>query len=158
MLKEFKEFAIKGNVVDMAVGIIIGAAFTTVVQSVVNDLLMPPLGHLTGDLDFANQFVLISEGTPTGPYPTLQQAEAAGAVVMRYGAFINAVISFLLVALVLFFLVRWINRLRRPDTPPAPMTRACPFCTEPIHVQATRCKHCTSEIEPVEQQEAAAAS
>ncbi len=149
MLQQFREFAIKGNAIDMAVGIIIGAAFTSVVNSIVDDLVTPLLGLLTGSIDFTNQFWVLSEGSPPGPYKTIGQAEDAGAVVLSYGMFINAVISFLLVAIVLFLLVRWINNLRRSDTPPAPTTRPCPFCKSHIDRDATRCPQCTSEVEPV---------
>ncbi len=147
MFEEFKEFAIKGNVVDMAVGIILGAAFSGLVDSLVKDLLMPPLGALTGDLDFAEQFVVLRAGSQPGPYVSLAAAREAGAIVMAYGVFINAVVSFLMVALALFFIVRWMNRLRRPDTPAAPTTRACPFCKSSIDVTASRCAHCTSALD-----------
>ena len=146
MLEEFKEFAIKGNVVDMAVGIMIGGAFTTVVKSVVDDLLMPPIGLVTGGFDFSNDFVVLAAGTTEPPYTTLAEAKAAGASVLAYGAFINSVIAFVLVALALFFVVRWINRLRRPETEHAPETKACTFCMEPIHKEAKRCPRCTSEL------------
>jgi large conductance mechanosensitive channel len=146
MLKEFKEFAVKGNVVDMAVGIVIGAAFTTVVKSIVDDLIMPPIALITGGLDFSNKFVILREGAGGGEYLTLDQARQAGATVLSYGRLINAMVAFLIVALVLFFVVRWINRLRRPDTPPAPSTRSCPFCKSVIDRAATRCAHCTSEL------------
>ncbi len=149
MLQQFREFAIKGNAIDMAVGIIIGAAFTTVVKSIVDDLITPVLGLLTGRIDFSNQFWVLSDGSPEGPYNTIDQAEEAGAVVLSYGMFVNAVFSFLLVAFVLFLLVRWINNLRRSDTPPAPTTRACPFCKSHIDNAASRCPQCTSEVEPV---------
>ena len=145
MLREFKEFAVKGNVMDMAVGIMLGAAFSTVVKSVVEDIVMPPISLATGGLDFASKFVLLKAGAAPGPYATLAQARAAGATVISYGQFINAVIAFLTVSLVLFFLVRWVNRLRRPDTDPAPSTKACPFCRSSIDVGATRCAYCTSE-------------
>ncbi len=156
MLKQFREFAIKGNVVDMAVGIIIGAAFSAIVKSLVDDIIMPPFGMLTGNLDFTNQFWVLSEGTGTGPYNTIAQAEEAGAVVLSYGMFVNAVISFLIVAFALFLLVRWVNHLRRSDTPAAPTTRACPYCKSHIDHDATRCPQCTSEVEPVPLEERAA--
>lgn len=149
MLKEFREFAVKGNVVDMAVGIMIGAAFGTIVRSLVDDVIMPPLGLLTGDLDFTDYFVLLKEGTTPPPYASLAAAKEAGAVVIAYGALISHVISFLLVALVLFFIVRWVNRLRRPDAPPPPTQRPCPYCLMQIDRGAKRCPHCTSEVQPV---------
>jgi large conductance mechanosensitive channel len=146
MLREFKEFAVKGNVIDMAVGIIIGAAFTTVIKSMVDDLMMPLLGLLTGGLDFADKFVVLRDGSVAGPYASLAQARDAGATVLSYGQFINAAVAFLLVALALFFVVRWINRLRRPDTPPAPATKSCPYCMQIVHEDASRCAHCTSQL------------
>ncbi len=149
MLQQFREFAIKGNAIDMAVGIIIGAAFTTVVNSIVDDVITPVLGLLTGRIDFTNKFWVLSEGDVPGPYNTVRGAEEAGAVVLSYGMLINAIISFLIVAIVLFLLVRWINNLRRSDTPPAPTTRACPYCKSHIDNAATRCPQCTSEVEPV---------
>jgi large conductance mechanosensitive channel len=147
ILREFKEFALKGNVVDMAVGIIIGAAFTTVVKSLVDDVLMPPLGVLAGGLDFSNQFWVLRVGDPIGPYATPAEAAAAGATVLRYGQLINATVSFTLVAAALFAIVRWINHLRRPDTPPAPGTKPCPYCTSQIAIAAVRCPQCTSMLD-----------
>lgn len=125
MLNEFKEFAMKGNVVDMAVGIIIGAAFGTIVQSLVNDVIMPPIGLLLGNVDFSNLFFLLKEGVPAGPYEALVDAKDAGAVTINYGAFINTIISFLIVAFAVFLLIRGINNMRRkkeaePEAPPEP--------------------------------------
>lgn len=122
VLKEFREFAIKGNVVDMAVGIIIGAAFGTIVQSLVNDVIMPPIGLVLGNVDFSNLFVVLKQGTPPGPYAALVDAQTAGAVTINYGAFINTVVSFLIVAFAVFILVKNINRLKRQqeEAPPAP--------------------------------------
>ena len=147
MLKEFKEFAVKGSVMDMAVGIMVGAAFTKVVTSVVEDLIMPPVSLLTGGLDFSQKFMVLKAGKVPGPYHSLEQAKQAGATLLTHGQFINTVVSFLLVAVVLFFLVRWVNRLRRPDTPAAPTTRACPFCMSVIDQAATRCPNCTSTLD-----------
>lgn len=150
MWKEFKAFAVRGNVIDMAVGIIIGAAFTTVVQSLVKDILMPPLGLLTSDIDFSNAFLVLSEGTAPGPYASLQVAEEAGATVLRYGTFLNSLISFALVAFAVFVLVRYINRLRDPKQTPEPVSptvKKCSFCYSDIPIQATRCPQCTSELE-----------
>ncbi|MBT8216695.1 MAG: large conductance mechanosensitive channel protein MscL [Acidimicrobiia bacterium] len=149
MLNEFREFAIKGNVVDMAVGIIIGAAFTSVVNSVVDDVLTPVVGSFAGDLDFADRFWVIESGNPAGPYASVDAAEEAGAVVVAYGNLINQVISFLIVAVALFVLIRWINRLRRTDTEAAPTTRSCPFCKSHIDQDASRCPQCTSQLEAV---------
>ena len=125
MLKEFKEFAMRGNVVDMAVGIIIGAAFGTIVQSLVNDVIMPPIGLALGNVDFSNLFAVLKEGTPQGPYPALSDAAKAGAVTVNYGKFINTIISFLIVSFAVFILVRNINKLRleketAPPPPPGP--------------------------------------
>lgn len=122
VLKEFREFAIKGNVVDMAVGIIIGAAFGTIVQSLVNDVIMPPIGLVLGNVDFSNLFIVLKEGVPPGPYAALADAQTAGAVTINYGLFINTVISFLIVAIAVFVLVKNINRLKRQseEAPPAP--------------------------------------
>jgi large conductance mechanosensitive channel len=149
MFKEFREFAIKGNVVDMAVGIMIGGAFATVIKSLVEDVVMPPISVATGGLDYSQRFIVLEAGSKAPPpYLTLEAAQEAGAITLRYGTFLNNVITFFIVALALFFLVRWINRLRRPDTPPAPTTRPCPFCKSHVDQEATRCAHCTSELEP----------
>ncbi|MDW7771473.1 MAG: large-conductance mechanosensitive channel protein MscL [Desulfobulbaceae bacterium] len=148
MLKEFREFAMRGNVVDMAVGIIIGGAFGTIVQSLVADVLMPPIGLLLGGVDFADLFLVLKAGAVPPPYLTLAEAQEAGAVVISYGVFINAIISFLIVAFAVFLLIRAINRMQREQEapPPAPATRECPFCLSAIPIQATRCPHCTSEL------------
>jgi large conductance mechanosensitive channel len=148
MLKEFKEFVMRGNVVDMAVGIIIGAAFGTIVKSLVDDVIMPPIGLLLGGVDFANLFILLRAGSPAAPYASLADAQAAGAVTINYGVFINAVVSFLIVALVMFLLIRSINRLRREEeAPPAePTTKECPYCLSTVPIKASRCPHCTSEL------------
>jgi large conductance mechanosensitive channel len=147
MWKEFKEFALRGNVVDMAVGIIIGAAFGTIVKSLIDDVVMPPIGLLLGGVDFANLFVLLKQGAPEAPYASLADAQAAGAVTINYGVFLNAVISFLVVVLVMFFLIRMMNRMRREEEAPAePTTKECPFCLSTIPIKATRCAFCTSEL------------
>lgn len=149
MLEEYKTFAIRGNVVDMAVGIIIGAAFNGVVQSLVKDVLTPPLGLLMGDVDFANLFIVLREGTPAAPYATLEAAQSAGAVTLNVGTFVNSLVSFLIVSFAVFLLVRYINRLREPSTAPepaAPTVKKCPFCISDVPVDATRCPHCTSEL------------
>lgn len=146
MLNEFREFAIKGNVVDMAVGIIIGAAFTSVVNSVVDDIMTPVIGALAGDLDFGDRFWVIESGDPAGPYASVVDATEAGAVVVAYGRLVNQIVSFIIVALALFLLIRWVNRLRRTDTDAAPTTKTCPFCKSHIDVDASRCSHCTAEL------------
>jgi large conductance mechanosensitive channel len=150
MLKEFKNFALRGNVMDMAVGIIIGAAFSSIVTSLVNDILMPPFGWLLGGVNFQNFYLTIKSGTPTGPYASLADAHAAGAVTVNYGTFLNTVISFLIVTLAMFLLIRAINRLQSVGTEQkaekAPSTKDCPFCCSSIPLQATRCPHCTSQL------------
>jgi large conductance mechanosensitive channel len=150
MLKQFKEFALRGNVLDMAIGIIIGVAFSTIVNSLVNDILMPPIGWLLGGVDFENFYFIIKYGTPAGPYPSLADAQAAGAITINYGIFINSVISFLIVALAMFLLIRAINRLQEGkaevEAQSPPTTKSCPFCFSEIPYQAVRCPHCTSQI------------
>jgi len=149
MLKEFKEFAMRGNVLDMAVGIIIGAAFGTIVTSLVNDVIMPPIGLLLGNVDFSNIFAILKEGKTPGPYASVAAAKAAGAVTMNMGVFINTVINFIIVAFAIFLLIRSINRLKKiEEAPPAvPTTKECPFCIVSIPIKATRCPHCTSELQ-----------
>jgi large conductance mechanosensitive channel len=144
MLKEFKEFAMRGNVVDMAVGIIIGAAFGTIVKSLVNDIIMPPIGLLLGKVDFANLFIVMKRGGAS--YNTLAEAQAAGAVTLNYGAFINTIISFVIVAFAVFLVVKNINRLKREEPSPEPITKECPYCFSVIPIKATRCGFCTSEL------------
>ena len=149
MLKEFKEFAMQGNVVDMAVGIIIGAAFGTIISSLVADVLMPPIGLLLGNIDFANLFIILKEGAKAaGPYASLAAAKAAGAVTINYGIFINTIITFLIVAFAVFLLIRNINRLKRQEeAPPAvPTTKECSYCFSTIPIKATRCPNCTSDL------------
>lgn len=148
MLKEFKEFAVKGNVVDMAVGIIIGAAFATVVKSLVDDVLMPPIGLLLGGVDFSNLFAVLKEGVDPAPYASLEAAQNAGAVTINYGVFINGVISFLIVAFAIFIIIRYINRLKRPEAKPAPAPtiKKCQYCLSDINIKATRCPNCTSDL------------
>ncbi|MGD9140802.1 MAG: large conductance mechanosensitive channel protein MscL [bacterium] len=148
MMKEFKEFAVKGNVVDMAVGIIIGAAFGTIVKSLVADVIMPPIGLALGNVDFANLFAVLKQGAPAGPYASLADAQAAGAVSINYGTFINTIISFVIIAFAVFLLIRNINKLKREaEEPPAePTTKECPFCFSTIPIKATRCGFCTSDL------------
>lgn len=148
MLKEFREFAMRGNVVDMAVGIIIGAAFGTIVKSLVADVLMPPIGLLLGSVDFTNLFIVLKSGAQAGPYPTLADASSAGAVTLNYGAFINTIVSFLIVAFAVFVLIRNINRLKKKEAAPVaePTTKSCDFCFSTIPIKAVRCPNCTSEL------------
>jgi large conductance mechanosensitive channel len=148
MLKEFKEFAMRGNVIDMAVGIIIGAAFGTIVNSLVQDVIMPPIGLLLGNVDFSNIFAVIKEGKVAGPYASIAAAKAAGAVTINFGVFVNTLISFILIAFAVFLLVRTINKLRRQEEapPPVPTTKECLYCFSSIPIKATRCPNCTSEL------------
>ena len=148
MWQEFKAFVMRGNVMDLAVGVIIGAAFGAVIKSLVDDVIMPPIGLATGGVDFADKYALLKEGTTAGPYASLAAAKAAGAVTLNYGAFINTVITFLIVALAVFVLVRAINRLYNRPAEATPDTRPCPFCTMTIALAATRCPNCTSELKP----------
>ena len=145
MLKEFKEFAMRGNVVDMAVGIIIGAAFGAIVQSLVADVIMPPIGLILGNVDFSNLFVVLKEGAAAAPYSSLAEAQKAGAVTINYGKFLNAVVSFLIVAFAVFMLIRAINQLKRKEQA-APTTKECPQCFSTISIKAKRCPNCTSQI------------
>ena len=148
MFKEFREFAMRGSVLDMAVGIIIGAAFGAIVTSLVADVLMPPIGLLLGKVDFANLYVLLTAGQTPGPYASLAAAQQAGAVTLNYGAFINKIISFIIVAFSLFLMIRSMNRMKRKAEAPAPvpMTKECPFCATAVPLKAVRCPHCTSEL------------
>ena len=148
MLKEFKEFAMRGNVIDMAVGIIIGAAFGGIVNSLVSDVIMPPIGLILGNIDFSNFFLVLKEGKVAGPYASVAAAKAAGAVSLNYGVFVNTIVSFLIVAFSVFLLVRSVNKLRRKgEAPPvAPTTKECTYCFTSIPMKATRCPHCTSDI------------
>ena len=149
LMQEFREFAVKGNVVDMAVGIIIGGAFGTIVKSLVDDVLMPPIGLLLGNVDFSNMFVVLKRGVENaGPYESLVAAKDAGAVTMNYGAFFSNIITFVIVAWAVFILVKSINRLRREEQvePQAPTDKPCPFCAMSIPIVATKCPHCTSTL------------
>ncbi len=150
MFKEFKEFAMRGNVIDMAVGIIIGAAFGLITGSLVADILSPPIGLLLGDVDFQSLFIVLKEGTVPGPYATIAAAKEAGAVTMNYGIFINTIVNFIIVAFAIFILIRNINRMKRKEeAPPAvPTTKECPYCLSTIPIKASRCAHCTSELIP----------
>jgi large conductance mechanosensitive channel len=148
MLKEFKEFATKGNMLDMAVGIVIGAAFGLIIASLVADIIMPPIGLLLGNIDFANIFSVLKEGKTPGPYATVAAAKAAGAVTVNWGVFINTIINFLIVAFAIFLMLKGFNRMRREqEAPPAaPTTKDCPYCLSEIPIKATRCPQCTSEL------------
>jgi len=156
MLREFKEFIMRGNVLDMAVGIVIGVAFGAIITSLVRDIIMPPIGLLLGDADFSNLFVVLREGTTASPYTSLADAQAAGAVTINYGVFVMTIVSFIIIAFAIFMVVRSINRMRRrleapkvETTPAEPTTKECPFCFTSISVRASRCPNCTSQLQPV---------
>jgi large conductance mechanosensitive channel len=146
MLKEFKEFAMRGNVMDMAIGIVIGAAFGKIVTSFVSDILMPPIGLLLGGVDFSNIFVVLGEGD----YATIEAAKEAGAATWNVGLFINTVIDFVIIAFAIFLVVKALNNMKRKEAvpPPAPSEKSCTFCTTSIPIKATRCPNCTSQLEP----------
>ncbi|MGA8849396.1 MAG: large conductance mechanosensitive channel protein MscL [Dehalococcoidia bacterium] len=147
MLQDFKAFIMRGNVIDMAVGIIIGIAFGLVVNSLVKDVIMPPIGLALGKVDFANLFVVLKEGLTPGPYASLALAQQAGAVTINYGTFINAVVNLLIIAAVVFFLiVRPVAKLQAPKKVAAPTTKECPYCFTSIPIKASRCPNCTSEL------------
>jgi large conductance mechanosensitive channel len=142
MFKEFKDFAMRGNVIDLAVGVIIGAAFGAIVTSLVNDVIMPPVGKLLGGVDFKDFFITLDGST----YKTLDEAKKAGVATIAYGSFINAVIQFLIVAFAVFLVVKQVNRFKAPPAAAAPATKECGFCGMPIPIKAKRCPHCTSEL------------
>ncbi len=150
MIKDFKAFILRGSVVDLAVGVIIGAAFGSIVKSLVDDVLMPPIGLITGGIDFANKFIVLKEGAKAaGPYASLADAKAAGAVTMNYGLFVNATVTFLIVAACVFIIVRMVARLQAPvltAVPAAPTTKTCPQCAMAIPIPAKRCPNCTSQL------------
>jgi len=146
MLKEFKEFVARGNVVDMAVGIIIGGAFATIVKSLVDDVLMPPIGLLLGGVDFSNFTTVLKEGATPGPYATVAAAKAAGAVTVNYGLFFSSAFTFLIVAFAVFLLIRSVNAMRRPEPAAAAPMKDCQFCATAIPLKATRCPQCTSQL------------
>lgn len=148
MFKEFKEFAFRGNVIDMAVGIVIGAAFGAIVSSLVADVIMPPIGLLLGNVDFSNLFIVLKEGATAGPYASLAAAKQAGAVTLNLGVFINTIISFLIIALAIFLVVKQVNKMRRKtEAPaPAPATKECPYCFMAVPIKAVRCPYCTSSL------------
>lgn len=142
MLKEFKEFAVKGNVMELAIAVVVGTAFSKIVDSLVKDIIMPPVGLIAGRVDFSNLFFNLTGGR----YDTLAEAQAAGAATVNYGLFINAIINFLIVAFSIFLVVRQMNRFRKKPAPPAPNTKQCQFCMSDVNLNATRCPHCTSQL------------
>ncbi|HZD41961.1 MAG TPA: large conductance mechanosensitive channel protein MscL [Terriglobales bacterium] len=143
MLKEFKTFITRGNVLDLAVAVIIGAAFGRVVTSFVNDMLMPPIGLAIGNVDFSNLFINLS----AAEYPSVAAAKAAGAATLNYGIFLNQVINFLIIAFAIFVIIKQVNRMKRPLPPPPPGTKDCPYCLSAVPIKATRCAYCTSDFE-----------
>ncbi|RME19228.1 MAG: large-conductance mechanosensitive channel protein MscL [Candidatus Zixiibacteriota bacterium] len=150
MIKEFKEFAVKGNVIDMAVGIVIGAAFGAIVKSFVADVIMPPIGLLLGNVDFSNLFIVLKDAAEgAGGYKTLAEAHAAGAVTLNYGQFINTIISFLIIAFAIFIVIKNVNRLKKAEPVPVtePTTKECPYCFSTIPIKAVKCPHCTSSLQ-----------
>ena len=146
MWKEFKEFAIKGNAIDLAVGVIIGAAFGSIITSLVKDILMPPIGLITGGLDFSNKFLILKDAPGGGVFATSADAVMAGAITWNYGNFITLIINFLIVALCIFLMIRALNKMKRPSPSAAPVSKDCPHCAMTIPIKATRCPHCTSEM------------
>ena len=146
MWKEFKEFVIKGNAVDLAVGVIIGAAFGSIITSLVKDILMPPIGLLTGGLDFSNKFLVLKDAPGGGVFATAADAVKAGAITWNYGNFITLIINFLIVAFCIFLVVKAVNKMKKPSSTAVPVSKDCPFCSMTISIKATRCPHCTSEL------------
>lgn len=142
MLKEFKKFALRGNMIDLAVGMIIGSAFTSIVNSLVNDMIMPVVSIFTGKVDFTNWFIALDGGS----YATLEAAQEAGAATFNYGSFISNVINFIIMAFVVFMFVKAMNKMKKKEEPAAPTTKKCPFCKSEISIEATKCPHCTSEL------------
>jgi large conductance mechanosensitive channel len=142
MLREFKEFAMRGNVLDMAVGIVIGVSFGRIVTSLVNDVIMPPIGLIVGKVDFSSLFINLSGAS----YPSLAEAKKVGAAVIAYGTFLNAVLDFIIVAFVIFLLIHQLNRLKKQPAPADPTTKECPYCLSAIPIKASRCGHCTSQL------------
>lgn len=150
MWKEFKEFALRGSVIDLAVGFIMGAAFSPIAKSLVDDVIMPPIGLFLGDVEFQDMFWLLKPGDPAPPYATLEQAHGAGAVTISYGVFVNTVVTFFIVALAVFLLVKVVNQARREEegaAPDEPTTKTCPHCLSTIPIRATKCAHCTAGLE-----------
>ena len=148
MWKEFKKFAMRGNVIDMAVGIVIGTTFGVIVKSLVSDVIMPPIGMILGKVDFANLFIILKEGKIAGPYASLAGAQEAGAVTVNYGIFANTIVNFIIVAFALFLIIRVINKIKAQEEalPAEPTTKDCPYCLSRIPIKAIRCSHCTSEL------------
>jgi large conductance mechanosensitive channel len=147
MFKEFKEFAIKGNAIDLAVGLVLGTAFGAIVASLVTDIVMPPIGLLLGDVDFAQMFIVLKEGSTPAPYATVTAASEAGAVTLNYGLFVNTIVYFVIVAFAIFMVVKAMNKLQRAEAEEVADTKECPYCLTAIPLAATRCPACTSDLE-----------
>ena len=153
MLTEFRDFAVKGNVIDLAVAVVMGGAFGAIVNSIVKDIIMPPIGLLLGGVDFTNLYLTIKQGDPAGPYAALTNAQEAGAVTINYGVFFSALVTFVIIAFVMFLLVKSIGKMQKAMKkdeavlPEDPTTKECPFCCTEISIKATRCPHCTSHLE-----------
>jgi large conductance mechanosensitive channel len=145
-IQEFKDFAMRGNIIDMAIGVIIGIAFGAIVTSIVNDIIMPPVGLLLGKVDFSNLFAVLKEGSTASPYLSLAAAKAAGAVTLNYGIFINTIISFIIIALVMFLIVKSINKTKKKEIEKPAAVKECPYCFSSVNIKASRCPFCTSEI------------
>jgi large conductance mechanosensitive channel len=149
MLKDFRDFAVKGNVLDLAIGIMVGGAFAPIAKSLVDDIIMPPIGIVLGHIDFKNLYVLLKDGHPAAPYQTVEAAHAAGAVTLNYGLFLNGTVTFLIVAFAAFLIAQAVNKMRRWEqgaAPTEPTTKNCPYCLTAIPIKATRCSGCTSEL------------
>ena len=147
ILKEFRDFAVRGNVLDLAIAVVIGGAFGTIVKSLVDDIIMPPIGVLLGNVDFSNLFLVLKEGSKlAGPYVSVAAAKDAGAITLNFGLFINAMVSFTIIAFAIFMLVKVINRLKREEVPAETTVQDCPYCLSSIPRKASRCPHCTSQL------------
>ncbi|MGL6071089.1 large-conductance mechanosensitive channel protein MscL [Craterilacuibacter sp.] len=147
ILKEFRDFAVRGNVLDLAIAVVIGGAFGTIVKSMVDDIIMPPIGMLLGNVDFSNLFLVLKEGSKqAAPYISVAAAKDAGAITLNFGLFINAMVSFTIIAFAIFMLVKVINRLKREEVPAEATTQDCPYCLSSIPLKASRCPHCTSQL------------
>ena len=152
IIKEFRDFAVKGNVIDLSVAVVLGGAFGAIVNSIVKDIIMPPIGLLLGGVDFSNLYIILKQGDPAGPYASLTNAQEAAAVTLNYGLFLSSLVTFLIIALVMFLLVKSIGRMQKAVKkdeailPPAPTTKECPYCYSEISIKASRCPHCTSQL------------
>ncbi|MCD4752804.1 MAG: large conductance mechanosensitive channel protein MscL [Anaerolineaceae bacterium] len=146
-LQEFKDFALKGNVIDLAIAFIMGGSFGTIINSIVNDIIMPPVGLLLGGVDFSNLFIMLKPGDPAGPYLLLAEAQEAGAVTINYGVFLSTIITFIIISLIMFLIIKSMNSMEKEKAPAKPTTKECPHCCTDISIKATRCPNCTSMLE-----------